>query len=200
VNIADRIARLDPREQRILNGAVIALAVVIVLLVPITLTAIVHSKRADNQALRDAAISISDNVDEIERAQVEKAATVQRYAKAAPPLAPFLAGLATDGGLEIPESQDRQAIPHGKKYMERSTRFSLHKVGMLKLSKFLEKIEQSGNPITISSLNLTKRGPEPDQYDAEIVVSAFDRNSAPDKPKKAAPSADADAGVSEAKP
>ena len=196
MNIADRIARLDPREQRLLNGGLVALSVVIVLLVPISLTAIVHGRRADNQALRDAAIGISDNVDEIQRAQVEKAATVERYSKPAPPLAPFLAGLATDGGVEIPESQDRQAIPHGKKYMERSTRFSLHKVGMLKLSKFMEKIEQSGNPITISSLNLTKRGPEPDQYDAEIVVSAFDRSSAPDKPKKP----DADAGAAEAKP
>ena len=200
MNIADRIARLDPREQRLLNGGLVAVAAVIVLLVPIALTAIVHGKRADNQALRDAAVSISDNVDEIQRAQVEKAATVERYAKPAPPLAPFLAGLASDGGLEIPESQDRQAIPHGKKYMERSTRFSLHKVGMLKLSKFLEKIEQSGNPITISSLNLTKRGPEPDQYDAEIIVSAFDRSAVPDKPKKPAGGADADAGAGEAKP
>ena len=200
MNIADRIARLDPREQRLLNGGLILLALVIVLIVPISITAIVHSKRADNQALRDAAISISDNVDEIQRAQVEKAATLQRYAKPAPPLAPFLAGLAADGGVEIPESQDRQAIPHVKKYMERSTRFSLHKVGMLKLSKFLEKIEQSGNPITISSLNLTKRGPEPDQYDAEIVVSAFDRNNTPDKPKKPAADVDADAGAGEAKP
>ena len=200
MNIADRIARLDPREQRLLNGGLLVLAVVIVLLVPITLTAIVHSRRTDNQALRDAAISIGDNVDEIQRAQVEKAATVERYSKPAPPLAPFLAGLASDGGIEIPESQDRQAIPHGKKYMERSTRFSLHKVGMLKLSKFLEKIEQSGNPITISSLNLTKRGPDPDQYDAEIVVSAFDRSAVPDKPKKPAAEADLDAGAGEAKP
>jgi general secretion pathway protein M len=198
VNIADRIARLDPREQRLLNGGLLALAVVILLLVPITLTAIVHSRRAENQALRDAALSIGDSVDEIQRAQAEKAATVERYAKPAPPLAPYLAGLATDGGLEIPESQDRQAIPHGKMSMERSTRFSLHKVGMLKLAKFLEKIEQSGNPITISSLNLTKRGPEPDQYDAEIVVSAFDRSNVPDKPKK--PAAEADAGAAEAKP
>ncbi len=199
MNIADRIARLDPGEQRVLNGALLALGVVIVLLLPIALTAVVHGKRSENQALRDAADSISDSLDEIQRAQVEKAATLERYSKPAPPLAPFLAGLATEAGVEIPESQDRQAIPHGKRYTERSTKFSLHKVGMLKLLKFMERIEQSGNPITITSLNIRKRLEPPDQYDVEMMVSAFDRSTAPDKPKKTADVASA-AVPDEAKP
>ena len=186
MSIADRIARLDPREQRLLNGVLLVVGVVIVLLLPISLTAVVHGKRSENQALRDAADSINDSLDEILRAQVEKAATLERYSKPAPPLAPFLAGLATEAGVEIPESQDRQAIPHGKKYTERSTKFSLHKVGMLKLLKFMERIEQSGNPITISSLNIRKRLEPPDQYDVEMMVSAFDRSTVADKPKKTA--------------
>ena len=82
-------------------------------------------------------------------------------------------------------------MPHGKRYMERSTKVSLHKVGMLKLAKFMERIEQSGNPITISALNIRKRGPEPDMYDVDMTVSAFDRAAAAaEKPKKtAAPAA-----------
>ena len=197
MSIADRIARLDPREQRILNIGVVSLGVLIVLLLPISLTAIVHGKRADNQALRDAADSITDSLEAIQRAQQEKAATLERYARPAPPLAPFLASLATEVGVAIPDRQDRQGIPRGKKYTERSTKFSLHKVGMLKLSKFLERIEQSGNPITISSLNIRKRSDPADQYDVEMVVSAFDRSSTPDKPKKADEAAPAPA---EAKP
>ena len=88
MSIADRIARLDPREQRLLNGALLVVGVVIVLLLPIALTAVAHGKRSDNQALRDAADSIGDSLDEIQRAQVEKAATLERYSKPAPPLAP----------------------------------------------------------------------------------------------------------------
>ena len=184
MNIADRFARLDTREQRLLNAALLALGVVLVLILPITLTVLVHGKRADNQALRDAADSISDSRDQIEKAKVEKAATVQRYSKPAPPLAAFLAGLATESGVEIPESQDRQAVPHGKKYSERSTKIALHKVGMLKLVKFMERIEQAGNPITISALNIRTRGT--DSYDVEMLVSAFDRSAVVEKPKKAA--------------
>jgi general secretion pathway protein M len=191
VTLADRIARLEPREQRILSGALVALAVLIVFMLPIGLTALEHSRRAENQALRDAADNLEDNRDQIERAKLEKAATLQRYAKPAPQLAAFLAGLATEAGIEIPESQDRQAVPHGKKYSERSTKIALHKVGMLKLSKFMERIEQTDNPVSISSLNIRKRGPEPDSYDVDMVVSAFDRSTTPDKAvKKPEPDAD----------
>ncbi|HTA89136.1 MAG TPA: hypothetical protein VK745_06160 [Polyangiaceae bacterium] len=191
MTLADRMARLEPREQRILNGALIALTVLIVFMLPIGLTALEHSRRAENQALRDASDNLEDNRDQIERAKLEKAATLQRYAKPAPQLAAFLAGLATESGIEIPESQDRQAVPHGKKYSERSTKIALHKVGMLKLSKFMERIEQTDNPMSISALNIRKRGPEPDSYDVEMVVSAFDRSTAPDKAvKKAEPDAD----------
>ena len=196
MTLADRIARLDAREQRILSGALIALGVLIVFMLPIGLTALEHSRRAENQALRDAADNLEDNRDQIERAKLEKAATLQRYAKPAPPLAAFLAGLATEAGVEIPESQDRQAVPHGKRYTERSTKIALHKVGMLKLSKFMERIEQTDNPVSISSLNIRKRGPDPDSYDVEMVVSAFDRSTAPDKPVAKKPDTDTD----EAKP
>jgi general secretion pathway protein M len=194
VTLADRLARLDAREQRILNFGLVGLAVIIVFMLPIGLTALEHSRRAENQALRDASDNLEDNREQIERAKLEKAGTIQRYAKPAPPLAAFLAGLATEAGIEIPESQDRQAIPHGKKYSERSTKIALHKVGMLKLSKFMERIEQTDSPISISSLNVRKRGPDPDSYDVDMTVSAFDRSAAPDKPVKKPADADADKG------
>jgi len=186
VNISDRFARLDTREQRLLNGVLLVIGVLVVGVLPIALTVLVHSKSSENRALSDAADSIADSRDQIEKAKLEKAVTIERYARPAPPLAAFLAGLASEVGIEIPESQDRQGVPHGKRYTERSTKMTLHKVGMLKLAKFMERIEQSGNPITISSLNIRKRGAEPDMYDVDMTISAFDRIAAADKPKKAA--------------
>jgi hypothetical protein len=195
VNISDRFARLGTRDQRLLNIVLLVIGVVVVVVLPVALTILVHSRRSENEALAAAADSIKDSLDQIEKAKLEKAITMARYATPAPPLAAFLAGLASEVGIEIPESQDRQAIPHGKRYTERSTKMSLHKVGMLKLAKFMERIEQSGNPIRISSLNIRKRGPEPDMYDVDMTISAFDRAVNVEKPKKAA-----DAPASEAKP
>lgn len=186
MNIADRIARLGSREQRLLNGALLGLGVLLVVVLPIALSALVHTRRSANDALREAADSIVDSRDAIERVKQEKAQVAERFARPAPPLAAFLAGLASEAGVEIPESQDRQAIPHGKRYMERQTKLALHKVGMLKLLKFTERIELSGHPVTISSLNIRKRGPDPDTYDVEMIVSAFDRNAAPIQAKKPA--------------
>jgi len=191
VKISDRFARLATRDQRLLNVVLLVVGVVVVVVMPIGLTVLVHSRSSENTALTEAANNISDSLDQIEKTKLEKAVTAARYAKPAPPLAAFLAGLASEVGIEIPESQDRQGVPHGKRYTERSTKMSLHKVGMLKLAKFMERIEQSGNPITISSLNIRKRGPEPDMYDVDMTVSAFDRAAAAaEKPKKtAAPAA-----------
>lgn len=195
MNISDRFARLGSRDQRLLNVALLVVGVLVVVVLPIVLTVVVHSRSSENRALADAADTINDSRDEIEKIKSEKAVTAQRYARPAPPLAAFLAGLASEVGIEIPESQDRQGVPHGKRYTERSTKMSLHKVGMLKLAKFMERIEQSGNPITVSSLNIRKRGPEPDMYDVDMTVSAFDRVVAAEKPKKAA-----ETPASEAKP
>ena len=186
MNISDRFARLGSREQRLLNIAFLAVGVLMLVVLPIGLSLLVHARSSENQALRDAADNIADSRDQIDKAKLEKAVTVERYARPAPPLAAFLAGLASEVGIEIPESQDRQGVPHGKRYTERSTKMSLHKVGMLKFAKFMERIEQSGNPITISALNIRKRGPDPDMYDVEMTVSAFDRAASPEKPKKAA--------------
>jgi general secretion pathway protein M len=194
VRILERLSRLNAREQRILNALLLGAGVLFVVLLPIALTVLVHTKRAENEALRDAANSITDARDQIEKVKLEKATTMARYAKPAPPLAAFLAGLATEAGVEIPESQDRQGVPHGKRYTERSTKIALHKVGMLKLAKFMERIEQSGNPITISSLNIRKRGSEPDNYDVDMMVTAFDRSATVEAPKKpAAPTTSAEA-------
>jgi hypothetical protein len=193
VNISDRFARLDSREQRLLNAALLVVGLLLVVLLPVALTVLVHSRRSDNQALRDAADSIADSRDQIEKVKLEKAITLERYSKPAPPLAAFLAGLASESGVEIPESQDRQAVPHGKKYSERTTKLALHKVGMLKLAKFMERIEQAGHPITISALNIRKR--DADSFDVEMVVSAFDRSATVEQPKKPA-----EAAPEEAKP
>jgi hypothetical protein len=70
-------------------------------------------------------------------------------------------------------------VPHGKRFEERSTKITLRKVGLLKLVKFLEKIEHSGHPVRISQFDMRKRGSEPDSYDVDIVVSAFDRKAEP---------------------
>ena len=125
-------------------------------------------------------------------------AVTQRYASPAPPLASFLSKVAGEVQVDIPESQDRQAVPHGKRYTERATKITLRKVGMLKLIKLMERIETSGHPVILSSLNIRKRAVEPDSFDVDMVVSAFDRKAPEPKKTEIKPPTNGEAPASEA--
>ncbi len=82
---------------------------------------------------------------------------------------------AKENGITSAESQDLPNTPHGRRYNERTTKVKIHKIGMLALAKTLEKIEQSGYPVAITRLNLKPRSGEPDSFEVDLAVSAFDR-------------------------
>jgi general secretion pathway protein M len=179
MSLADRLQNLEDRERRLLGVLLAMVLGAFVLLPPAALFALVHSRRSDVDEIRETLQAIEDERDTLDKAKAGKGAIEQRYARPAPPLAAFLARLASEAGVEIPESQDRQPVPHGKRFEERATKITLRKVGLMKLVKFIEKIEQSGHPVRISQFGIRKRGSEPDSYDVDLVVSAFDRKAEP---------------------
>jgi general secretion pathway protein M len=172
----ERLDKLAPRERRLVIWFVITLAVMIVLLVPVTLSVTVSSRRDTNKALREAIASIKSSRETVKMRQAKRDAVIARYATKAPPLAGLLENAARDNKIEIPESQDRPEVPHGKKYNERMTVVRLRKVRMLSLAKTLEQVEQQRMPVAVSRLNVRRRGGERDSYDVEVGLSAFDRN------------------------
>lgn len=187
MSLRERIERLEPRERQLLTVLGGIATVFVLLLVPIGVAALIGSKRSDVEALRDAINQIQESRDELKKRERERGAVLERYAQPAPPLAGLLEKFASQSQIEIPESQDRAPVPHGKRYEERSTKIVLRKVGMLNLVNFMEKIEQSGHPVTISRINIRKRGTEPDSFDVEMIVSAYDRKADTTKPASAAP-------------
>jgi general secretion pathway protein M len=197
VSLSERLSRLEPRERRLLGILGGVFGFMAFLAIPIAIAATVHSQASANDALREAIQSIEDAREKVEKAQAARDAVTARYATPAPPLASFLAKVASESQIEIPESQDRQAVPHGKRYSERSTKIVLRKVGMLKLIHFMEKIETSGHPVTMSSLNIRKRLSEPDSFDVDMVVSAFDRKAPEPKKAEAKPEGSAESGAAE---
>ena len=185
MSIRERWERLEDRERRLLGIAVAVAAIGALLVPPLALAAVVHAKRGEVEDIQAAVQSIIAEEETIAQARAERAAITERYSKPAPQLQAFLARLASEATVEIPESQDRQVVPRGKRFDERSTKLTLRKVGMLKLSRFLEKIVNSGHPVRITQIDIRKRGTEPDSYDVDMIVSAFDRKA----PEKAAATA-----------
>ncbi|AKV01303.1 hypothetical protein AKJ09_07966 [Labilithrix luteola] len=169
---------LNPREQRVASIAVMVLGVMLLLALPLGLSVLVSTRRAENDELRTTLASVNGARGQIRERQERKSSIAQRYGKKAPQLAGFLEQQATANKLQVVDSVDRPDVPQGKKYTERHTVIHLKKAGMLSIAKFLESIEKSNYPVAITRLNIRKRSGEPDSYDVEVGVSAFDRNEA----------------------
>ncbi len=198
MSIRTRLGKLEPREQRLLTILLAVLGVGLFLLVPLLIYSAVSSRRDRNAEIRDVTARIVAARVEVADKKARHEALIARYAKTAPPLAGFIEEAARGQGITVPESQDKPEIPHGKRYSERLTVVRMHKVGLLALVRMFEKIEQSGYPVAITRLNLKPRAGEPDSYEVELGVSAYDRKEAKDS--KASPASSAAAGEREENP
>ena len=174
---------LNPREQRLATGALFALGVILLLAVPVGLSMMVSSRRAENEELRDALSQVNGARGKIQERKAKREQIANRYSKRAPALAGFIEQNASTNKLQVTDSVDRPDTPHGKRYVERHTVVHFKKSGMLSIAKFMESVERSNYPVAISRLNIRKRAGEPDSYDVEVGVSAFDRNEPAPAPK-----------------
>lgn len=175
MSLRDRFEQLEERERKLLMIFLGVLSTMVVFLLPVALAMSVGSQEDDNERIRDIIRQIEDERVTLSRRQADIERVERRYQREAPALAGFLAQTADQVGVEIPETQDRSTVPHGKTFKERVTKIRLRKVGMLQLSNFMDKIENSGYAVSISKLNIRKRGTKADEFDAEMEVSAFDR-------------------------
>ncbi len=183
---------LNPREQRVASIAVYVLAVVFLLAIPVGLSSLVASRRADNDELKEALSAVNGARTKIRERQERKNSIVTRYAKKAPQLGGFLEQNASAAGVQISESSDRPDVNHGKQYVERHTVIRLKNTGMGPIARFLEALEQSEYPVSVTRLNIRKRSGENDSYGpVEIGVSVYDRNAPATTPAPAGSADDA---------
>ena len=173
--IVERFGRLNARERRMATILGVIAGVLVFIGLPVGLEAAVVSRRTDVTELRAALDAVQAARAQIRERQSKKDTIAARYVKRAPVLAGFIEELARAQKLEVTDSVDRAEIPHGKKFTERSTVVHLKRSGMLPIAKFLESVEGSGYPVTVSRLDIRKRAGEPDSYDVEVGISAYDR-------------------------
>lgn len=187
MNLREKFEQLEERERKLLVIFLGILSTMILFIAPLFLAMSVGSQADDNERVREIIQQIEDERATLSRRQADVQRVERRYAREAPALAGFLAQTADQIGVEIPETQDRSTVPHGKTFKERVTKIRLRSVGMLKLANFLDRVENSGYAVSISKLNIKKRGTKPDEFDAEMEVSAFDREGEKKPPKKSKP-------------
>ena len=186
--MAGPVLQMNARERRLLTVLAFAGGFLLLLAVPFALSAMVQSNLSDNDEIRQALADVQDARARVRERQAKKDAIAARYVRKAPALAGYLEQTARAQKLEVPDSTPLPDVPHGKRYVEHGTSIHLRKTGMLALSRFLEALEKSGYPLTVSRLNIRKRNGEDDSYDVEVGVASYDRS---EPPPPAAPSGSA---------
>jgi general secretion pathway protein M len=173
------------KEQRTFTLAVGGGAALLLVVLPLALTVLGFVKRSANNELRETLQKVQTARNEIRARNAKKDSVVQRYAKKVPALAGYIEQAAKAHKLEVSDANDRQPITYGKRYTERITVVHIKKGGLLPFTRMLEGFEQSGSPLSISRLNIRKRAAEPNAFDVELGLSAFDREELKkdDKPK-----------------
>lgn len=193
--IIDRL-NLNPREQRLVTllGGVLGFLLVIGL--PGFLEYLVIARKSGNEALRDAIEQIQTARTGIRERQSRHDSVVARYAVKAPALGGYIEQTARAQKLEVTDSQDRPQTPIGKRYVERTTVIHLKKAGMYGIAKFMENLESKNQALRVTRINIRKRSAEPDSYDVEVGVSAWDRTEPPPSSSSggAAPGSSSDSG------
>jgi hypothetical protein len=185
MTIQDRIAALEPRERRLVGVLVLIFAGLLLLSIPLGVSALLSDETEAHAQLTEAIERLETEGEAIHERQEAKEAVLARYETQAPALAGFLSKAASASNLAIPESKPEQPIGHGKRYEERPTAISFRKVGLLSLVKFMERVSGGTEPIGITKLNVRKRGAEPDSYDVQMTVAAYHRLQVKtDKPEK----------------
>lgn len=175
MSIQDRIAALEPRERRLIGLLVIIFTVMIMLAIPVGVSALLSDETEAHAQLTEAIERLETEGDSIRERQAAREALLARYETQAPALAGFLAKAASASSLAIPESKPESPVAHGKRYEERPTAISFRKVGLVSLVKFMERVSGGSEPIGITKLNVRKRGVEPDSYDVQMTVAAYHR-------------------------
>ena len=185
--MAGPLLQINARERRLLTVLGFVGAFVALLLVPVGLDLYVRSEVSSNEELRQALSDVQEARSRIRERQQKKDAIVARYAKKAPALAGYLDKSAHAQKLEIPDSTPLPDVPIGKRYVEHGTNIHLKKTGMLAFARFLEALEKSSYPVGVTRLGIRKRSGEPDSYDVEVGVTAYERS----EPAPAAPAGSA---------
>lgn len=185
----ERLAKLEPRERRMLGGLLLAFGLLFVLFLPAYLYTKLSAQRDENEGIKEFLDKVQTEGSKIATKKEQREQLAARYEKSMPPLSTFIEEAAKANAVEIDESGPKPDVPHGKKYVEHVQTVKIRKVGLLGLVKTFEKIERSGLPVAITRLNLKPRSDGPDSYDVEAFVSSFELK---DAPKKAQPKDDAD--------
>lgn len=175
--------RMAPRERRLVAALGGAVATIMVVVTVVMVMQSLGELADQNTASRDALAAIAKHRDEFLEAKSRMTAQEVRIGTDPPQLAADLEAAAQEVGIQIPETRPLPPQPAGKRYLEHTVDVSLRQVDLLKLSKFLNRLETGRRLIIVTKLQIRRRF-DGDKLDVTLTAAAFERTKEDNKTKK----------------
>ncbi len=175
---------ISDRGRRTLRGLVVAVPALLLVVGLVVSQITLGKRRGEIESLLEARATVEEARPKVAEAKARKQQLTQRYGTKAPSLSGYLDQEARAEKLDVADHADRPEGRVGKRFSERHHVMHVRKAGMRPIAMFLERIAKSPYPLAVSRLLIAKRGSEPDSYDVEFGVSAYDRAETAEKKDK----------------
>ena len=172
--LRDRWERLSSRERTMVSALGVTFILMVTLIVGFVITDGLSTFEEHNSDMRQALRDLETHRQGYLAAKDKLKQLEARIGHNSIQLAGYLEQAAKDSGVEIPESNDRQPVPAGKQYVERSVDLRLRAVKLEALGKFLKKVETGPNLVVVTALNIKTRDDKHEDLDVEMTVSTFE--------------------------
>ncbi|HZS40648.1 MAG TPA: GspMb/PilO family protein, partial [Polyangia bacterium] len=166
--------RLSQRERTMVTALGVTFVVMVTLIVGFLITDGLSSLGERNADMRQALKDIETQRDGYLKAKAKGAQLDARIGHQPIQLSGYLEQAAKESGVEIPESNERQATAAGKLFIERSVELRLKSVRLEALAAFLKKIETGPNLVLVTQLSVRTRDDKHQELDVEMTVSTWE--------------------------
>lgn len=182
--LRDRWERLSQRERTMVGALGVTFVIMMVLIVGFLITDGLASMEEHNADMRQALRDLDTQRDNYLRMKAKASQMETRLGQTPVQLQGYLEQAAKEAGIDIPETKENPPTPAGKRFVERSVDLGLHAVTLDQLVKFMRAIETGRSLVVVTRLNVRTRDDKHEQFDVEMSVSTYERDTGKGAAKK----------------
>lgn len=172
------MAGLSPREQRLVVVMGLMFIVFILFLIVFLFNTKVAELEETNEQLTNALRLLDDKADDYQAAQQLKQQLSRNASKKPTPLSTIVDKASKKVEIDTPDTKELPDQRHGAQWLEHAVDLSLRDIDILKLTEFMEAIEDNRRkfPIAISKLEINKRKRAANHiYQVKMTVSTYEQ-------------------------
>ena len=175
--LQNMISGLSERERRLVIVAGLVFAAFIVLL----FWFLVNSKVGDLREKNENYSELLRLIDAKKQAYVDRlreSEAVQKTGKPTP-LRTLVDKISKELDVNVPDIKELPEQRPGANWLERSVEISMRDIGLVALTRFMERVESNRQkfPIAIAKLEVRNRKRTPDTYNVKMTIATYERST-----------------------